>query len=306
MRKFHSHVSFEQMSGKYTKDEWVMLLSDFQDEIIRDYRARFSDALINRKYFTKSLVKTADGYGLSKDPEFIRLKEGMDAVSSEITSLRDDVISKERAARAIGRTLPGEELYGIYGVRLSCGCTGSQAQGGKRDSLDFDAVVVTPYGVFAITFINKSGTWDEDGFIRKSENLGYIMERKEAALKRKLRRYRDLPVRSVLLVTDPKTVLKDKYRKVLISSLSDVLTDIRGMGDGRRHITPEESVEIRDMLRRAAQPELMECPVDLMKVADGYTWFVNCCLEKDDRSVIGRIKSFMKGRSQDKAGAEAL
>lgn len=300
MRRFHSHVSFEQMNGKYTKDEWVMLLTDFQDEIIRDYRARFSDALINRKYFTKSLELTAKEAGIDDAPEFTELKQGLDDTTRCITRLRNDVIGKERATRAFSRTLPGEELFSAYGVTLQDG----------RDEMVYDAVVITPYAAFSVTFTSGSGTLDEHGFLHVSgshspaENIGFVMQAKELRLRRKLRKYRDLPVYSMLLVTDNNARVKDEYGKVVVSKVQDVLSDIRMMSDGRRHITPEESCEIREMLIRSSSLALIDCPVDLKRAADGYAWFVAKCTERSNGGLLGRIRSIIQGKPAEKPEAE--
>lgn len=299
MGKYSSHISSEQLAGKYTKEDQVILLSDFQDDIIRDYRTRFSGALANRKYFTRSLELTAKEYGISEMSRFQDLRRRLDDVGNKITSLRNDVIRKERVMSAFRRTLPGEELRGLYDVVLSDG----------RERARYDAVAVTPYGVFVIMYVGESGTLDADGFMHPAGvhkirvNVAYAIMRKEEFLRRKLSKYKTLPVYSMLLKTDSRLEVKDRYGKIEISSLKDVLSDIRGKSDGKRCVTTEEMRTIVEMMRQNSEAAEC-CTLDLKKTADEYAWFVSECSRKNDSSLIGKIRSALRRNTPDRPETE--
>lgn len=306
MRKYESHVSFEQLSGEYTKEDMVMLLSDFQDEMIRDYRARFGGSLTNRKYFARSLEQTPrnlQGQTVAEAQKFRELVQDLDALGNTITTLRNEVIREERVMRALNRTLPGEELIGAYDVVL---CDG-------RERAEYDAVVVTPYGAFVIIYAAASGTIDADGFMhaagvhKASENLAYTTDRKVALLKRKLKKYKALPVYALILRTDPGVMIKDKYKKIEITSIAEVLSDIREKSEGKRFVSQDEMNEITGMLKRAGEQDKGACSIcrlDLRKIADEYAWFAAECSKKEETGLIGRIRKALWGNMPEKPETE--
>lgn len=281
-----------------SKEDMVVELCDFQDDIIRDYRTRFSDALINRKYFSRSLEITAKAHGISESDEFRELKQDFDELGRNISLLRSDVIRKERTMRAISRTLPGEELLGVCDAALSDG----------KENAEYDAVVITPYAAVALTYIKENVSIDRDGFChpagrhKTKDDLAYTIGRKEALLKRKLRKYKDLPVYSMLLVTEKNAAVRDRYGKILITSPADVLASIRSMSDGMRRISAEEMDAIKTMLAPSGQEKLVPMPVDLKKLKDEYSWFVAKCSLKTDESLIGKIMRVIKGKPAEKPG----
>ena len=122
---------------QYTKEEGVRLLSDFQDELIRDYRTRFNKSLINRKYFVNDLEATANGFGLAEDAGFCDLKMRLGEMSKVTDDWRGSIFAEERALRALGKTLPGEDMAVLYGVSLPGYRKGSAAVQGAPGSKDY-------------------------------------------------------------------------------------------------------------------------------------------------------------------------
>ena len=294
----------------YTREEGAALLCEFQDEIIRDFRARFNKDLVNRKYFTRDLEAVADTYGLGSDRGFRDLKRNLDKASETIASWWSSIAGEERARRVLSRILPGEEMEVLYGVEL---------QNGKGRT-DIDSVVVTPYGVFVIEVRNFSQgmVWDEKGMISpaeagdvstvsgpvQAENLADTINCKELVLRNVLKYHMNVPYYSILLVPDNKVRVTDRYGRIPVSCLSTVLGDIRGFGDGKRHISPKEMQEISSLLRQSIRPVLVPCPVDCVKIAEEYSRFVSMCSGRKGENVLKKLKDMFGKRPMERPDTE--
>lgn len=284
---------------RYTREEGAALLCEFQDEIIRDYRSRFNKDLINRKYFTKDLQAAADAYGLGSDRVFLDLKKDLDKVTETISTWWSSIAGEERAKRVLARILPGEEMEVLSGITLQSG----------REHSDIDSVVVTPYGVFLIEVRNfsQSMVWDEKGYIypdrpgtgadpsavKQAENLADRINTSELMLRNRLKDHMNVPYYSILLVPDNKVRVTDRYGRIPVSSLSTVLSDIRGYSDGRRHISSKEMQEIKDVLKEDVRPALVPCPVDCIKIAEEYSRFVSMCSGREEGTILGKLRELL-------------
>ena len=95
---------------QYTREEGVRLLSEFQNDIIRDYKKRFKETLYDRRYFYRNLESTADGYGLAAEHDFILLRSHIKKIGEIIATWKSGLTGEERSRHALSRTLPGEEM----------------------------------------------------------------------------------------------------------------------------------------------------------------------------------------------------
>lgn len=279
----------------YTREEGAALLCEFQDEIIRDFRTRFNKDLVNRKYFTKDLQAVADTYGMASDRKFRDLKSDLDKASETIASWWSRIAGEERARRVLSRILPGEEMEALFGVELQDG----------NEYTDIDSVVVTPYGVFVIEVRNvgQDAVWDEKGFMQGEDFAGTI-NCKELMLRTVLKDHMNVPYYSILLIPDNKIRITDRYGKIPVSCLSTVLSDIRGFSDGRRHISSKEMQEICGILRRSTRPELVPCPVDCVRIAEEYSWFVSICSGRKSESALKKIRDLIGKGPLKRPGTE--
>ncbi len=288
----------------YTKEEGIRLLSDFQDEIIRDYRSRFGRSLFNRKYFTRNLEFTADEHQLGGDPAFLGLKKDFDVLGAAVSSWRNDLSGEERARRAMSRILPGEEMEVLYGVTLRDG----------QSLADIDAVAVTPYGVFAIEVesCNQDLVLDEKGIMRPAGGVGPVktlgdrMYCNELFLRNKLKDYMNVPVYSILLVTDNRVQVTDSYGKIPVSRLNTIMSDIRSYSDGKRYITRKQMQEIEDALLEYREPAMVLCPVDCRKIADEYTRFVSRCAVSEKKTIWSGVHTLFGRRALHGADIETV
>lgn len=273
---------------QYTREEGVSLLSEFQNDIIRDYKKRFNETLYDRRYFYRNLESTADGYGLAAEHDFILLRSHMKKIGEIIATWKSGLTGEERARHALSRTLPGEEMETLYNVTLSDG----------KERTEYDAVTITPYGVFAIEVKSYSQdmTWDEKGVIYPSyngswhKNLGERMNCKEYLLRNRLKEFKDVPFYNILLIADNRVKITDNYRRIPISYNNTILSDIRSYSDGRRYIETEQIREIKRVLLEETEPVLVPCPVDCSKVAEEYSWFVRMCSRKENRSFWKKLR----------------
>ena len=272
----------------YTREDGIRLLCDFQDEIIRDYRTRFNKSLFNRKYFTRDLKATADGYGLGEDPGFQDLKNELDKTSEVISSWRNGLAGEDRARRALSKTLPGEEMEALYGVSLRSG----------KEETRYDAIVITPYGVFAIEVRSSRDV------IPDEKALSGMMNLKECLLRNRLRDLMNIPVYSILLIADNRPNASGSISWIPISYMNTVMSDIRSYSNGRRYISADEIRKIKDILQRSNTDVLVPCPVDCVKIAEAYQRFVSRCSEKSDRSFLEKLRDVLNGKPAEEAKAK--
>ena len=242
----------------YTREEIVELLLGMQDEIIRDYRSRFGNDLFNRKYFAKCLEAAAGRSGISGSRGVRELTRELEMMNETIRLERQRISEEDRSQRALGRTLPGEEMEVISGFSVK--------------GTDYDAVVITPYGVFVVEVAGaaKKGTKE-------------LLDLKELLLRDTLKSHPNVPFYGVMLSADGSRSAEG------MSTFDTVLSDIRSYSDGTRHIAAKEMAEISGELREVSEPVKVECPVDCGKIVREYSMFVNRCEEKKKSELLRKL-----------------
>lgn len=273
----------------YTREDMAGLLCDFQDEIVRDYRTRFNKSLYNRKYFTRDLEVTAAGYGIADSKEFRELKKELDHTGEVISELRSRISCQDRARRVLSRTLPGEEMEVLYGISLRNG----------KDVTEYDAVVITPYGVFVIDVRDPGRSKDIDERIEEGK-----LNLKECLLRNRLREFLNVPFYSILLIAENRPNAADRLGWVPKSYLNTIMWDIRSYGNGKRYISSDEMKRISDVLRRNDSKALFECPVDCVKILDDYMGFVIRCSDRTAKGLLQKIRDIVNGKPKEDVNAE--
>lgn len=254
--------------GFYTNQEIIDRLGTLQSALATGvFEKTHADNLRDMDVMLHFAV-LAKEYGLEETETYARFQNGMKTLSYTIGSLKKGK-SGERAAKRALKILNYERGTRIlYNVQLE----DSEAKA------EYDAIVVTPYGMFVIEVKNWGAavTINPKGKLIREDDTGVVYDlqgrisMKEALLHECLGDKFPSRYETMLLFTNEKVCVNDEFHKVPVSCGGGIGLDIKGYSSKGPILTTEQVDEIVEMILASNKEQRTRCMVPCDQIIEDY------------------------------------
>ncbi len=274
MKDFNSEKAYlEQWAPKaeelFTNEEQEQKLVGFQSAICQVILSSGITERITPRDIVTFLERLAYENGVEDDETFQRLRNEMKNLGFLIGSLKKGAKGEKRTRDGL-RNLefsPGVKV--LYNVTLDDG----------TDRTEYDAIVLTPYGIFVVEAKNFNGDariTEKGILVRKDDrfgeyNLGEKMNRKEFLLRSCLGELASLPYHALLLYVNEQAEIEDEYHQIPITYCNTVAKAIQQFDHGDELITTEELKRIEGEITSHQIDARYPCGVDCQQIIEDLT-----------------------------------
>lgn len=251
----------------YKNQEAVTRLMDLQEAMENDLSARFPADYIAEDYIDHNISRLIRKYRLSRLEDAVRLEENVKNMGKNIASYKKGLAGERNARKALRCLEYDDSVKVLYNITLACG----------KDRTEYDAIVIAPYGLFAIEVKNyfKDMHFTEKGIMEQMEgskypkDLGERMSCKEFLMKEHLKKFGNIHYTPILLYANNMSHLTDDYRKVQVSYCNTIVSDIRANG-GKRVLTDYQIEKIAEQLESENVPCTSKCLIPCDEIIRDY------------------------------------
>ncbi len=274
MKDFNTEKAYlEQWAPKaedlFTNEEQEQKLVGFQSAICHVMLSSGITERITPRDITSFLERLAHENGVDEDETFQRLREGMKNLGFLIGSLKKGAKGEKRTRDGL-RNLefsPGVKI--LYNITLDDG----------TDRTEYDAIVLTPYGIFVVEAKNFNGDariTEKGILVRKDDrfgeyNLGEKMNRKEFLLRSCLGELASVPYHALLLYVNEQVDIEDEYHQIPITYCNTVAKTIQQFDHGDELIMSEELKQIEAEITSHQIDARYPCGVDCQQIIEDLT-----------------------------------
>ena len=234
---------------------------------------------------TKHFSALAEEFGLDNSDTYKRFVANMDELDHAVKSFIAGQ-KGERLAKSSLRPLTFDKSVRIlYNVML----------GNEELKTEYDAIVITPHGMFVIEVKNWPGEvmLNRDGILTRkgssiTNNLGARMVVKETLLRECLGELFPASYHSVLLFPEEKTTFRDEYHQIAFSYGASISNCIKFCRNGQPCLTDEQIVAIVDKITATNQVVHTYCDVRCDEIIEDFALLMaqmETASSEDDASV---------------------
>lgn len=248
----------------YTNQEIIDKLVSLQEAMSRQVFAVSHAEHFAAKEIMVHFKGLADEYGLIENDVYRRFDQNMRRLGHTIGSLKKGAKGERRTRDGLRVMSFDHDVRILYNITL-------QSDGSKTE---YDAIVLTPYGIFVVEAKNFSGAayLSPKGVLhRESEssepyNLGERMNNKEFLLRNCLGNFSNLPYHGLLLYVDETASIFDEYKQFPITYCNTVAAAIRSFDTGKVSISSEQIAEIETRLMEHCVENKGICKVECNQI----------------------------------------
>lgn len=264
-----------ELDGRYTNQEIIDYLSDFQNAIANVVFERTHAECLSNKDVMMHIKVLAEEYGLQDSELFKRLRKNMNHLHHTIYTFIRGIRGEERCRNGLKLLSYDKDVRILYNLSLDDGVMNTE----------YDAIVVTPYGLFVVEVKNWSNeiVIDSNGFLKKSNQVSYDLAGrlgiKEALIKEYLEGVAEIPVHSILMIPDPKS-LDDHYQKIDVCLGLGITAKIREYEHCGTNLTSNDIDQIVATLQNHQVVQKTNCDVDCEAITEDFAEFITLIEEK--------------------------
>lgn len=267
--KIYLEQKAPKADGLYNNEELECHLVDFQAAISQVMLSSGIAEKITPRDITSLLERLARENGVEEDETFQRLRVEMQDLGFQIGSLKKGAKGERRTREGLRNLEFSPDVKILYNVTLDDG----------TDRTEYDAIVLTPYGIFVIEAKNFSGDAriTEKGILLRDDdrfsayNLGEKMNRKEFLLRSCMGKLSRVPYHALLLYVNEQADIEDNYHQIPITFCNTVAATIRQFDHGDELITPDELMYIESEILSHQIDARYPCSVDCQQIINDLT-----------------------------------
>ena len=257
----------------YTNEEIIENLDELQRAIAGGLFAATHVECARARDIMAGIERLAIEHGLESTPEFQRLNSNMNYLGYTIASLIKGRTGERNTMKALQLLALDKNVRILYNIAIQDG----DAQ------TEYDAIVLAPYGVFAVEVknYNESMRITESGMLEKLENpdfqynLGGRMNCKEYLLRKVLAN--SLPAahyHGLLLYANEYSRLVDDFKRLQICYRNTVVQDIQAFDTGVSVFSQEQLAEMENAIQRVHSPRRYACRVNCTAIKDDFSYLM--------------------------------
>lgn len=209
----------------------------------------------------------ASEYGLSETPLFKRFEANMNDMGYTIGSFIKGMKGEHIARRALKLITFDKGVKVLYNVALE----------DEDAQAEYDAIVITPYGMFVVEVKNWGASMriDENGVLRRDDqdikyDLPGRMSVKEGLLRECLGELFPSQYQSIVLFSNENAKVQDDYKQMPISFGGGIVYSIRSFNGGKVLLTESQIEMIAEKLRSSHKEQRALCKVNCKEIIEDY------------------------------------
>ncbi len=244
----------------YTNSEIIDKSKDLQTEIANCIFEKTHAEHINSKDVRNYVRGLASEYGFEGDETFVRLDKNLSELGYTIASFIKGMKGERVAKNALKILQYDDDVRILYNVALE----------DDESKTEYDAIVVTPYGLFVVEVKNWNGNLvlDKHGLLHKEDGNGAQydvpgrLNMKEFLLREYLGEAFPGCFNSILLFPNNGVKLKDEFEEITICFGGAIVNTIRSNRDNGIKLSAEQVDNIESILRASHKEQLTEYKVN--------------------------------------------
>ena len=272
-----------QIDQLYTNQEIIDRSKELQGAIAKCVFEKISVENPQDRDVCEYVQTLAREHGLTDTETYRRLEDGLRELGYTIGSYIKGMKGEKVARNALKILQYDKGVYILYNIALSD--ADSQAE--------YDAIVVTTYGLFVVEVKNWSGnlTIDDKGIIHKegSESVRYDvpgrMNIKECLLRDCLGEMFPPYYKSILLFSNGCASVEDHYGQVPVYQGGAIIDYIRSERKNGEDLTFHQVMQIIDRIKESHQVQYTASKINSQQIIEDFAWLIAEIEEPSERSV---------------------
>ena len=278
----------------YTNQEIVDLLLELQKKMIAGvYEQTHAEYMRDRDLMLHFSTLAAE-YGLKDTEIYKRFESNMSDLGYTIGSFIKGMNGERIAKRALKLISFDKNVKILYNIALE----------DEDVQAEYDAIVITPYGIFVVEVKNWGAEIhiDESGILRRSDwdikyDLTGRMSAKEGLLREYLGDMFPDKYQGIVLFSNENVKVQDDYKQMPVCYGGGIVYSIRAFDDGKELLTASQIKEIADKIVSNHKEQKAPCKVKCKEIIEDYALLMAAIEEAAE----GRYDSIeeLKSREQN-------
>ena len=275
-------------STGYTNQEIIDKLIELEKALLAGVYEKNHAENMRPQDLTTHFALLAEEFALDESDAYQRFLGNMDELDHTVKSLIAGQKGERLAKNSLRPLAFDQDVRVLYNITL----------GNESMKTEYDAIVIAPYGLFAVEVKNWTGdvTLTKDGFLAKnggnfSTNLAARMLVKETLLREYLDELFPANYSGVLLFPEDKTRFRDDYRRIPVGYGAGVSNSIRFSEGTRVVLSPEQVSTIAERLSSANLEQHTLCLVKCDEIIDDFATLMaqmeSASIEEERKEALG-------------------
>lgn len=256
-----------EVTKEYTNQEIIDLLQNIQKTMIAGVYEQTHAEYMKERDLMIHFSSLAEEYGLKETATYKRFESNMVDLGYTIGSFIKGMKGERIARKALKLMSYDKDVKVLYNVALE----------DEDLQAEYDAIVITPYGLFVVEVKNWGAEMyiDKEGILRREDqdikyDLPGRMGAKEALLREYLGEYFPERYQGIVLFSNENAKVVDEYKKIPLGYGGGIVNRIREFNDGKVQITGSQIYEISDKIISHHKEQKAPCRVKCDEIVEDY------------------------------------
>lgn len=251
----------------YTNQEIVDLLMEIQKTMITGVYEKSHAEYMREKDLMVHFATLAAEYGLKETEIYKRFESNMNDLGYTIGSFIKGMKGEKIARRALKLISFDKNVKILYNMALE----------DEDAQAEYDAIVITPYGLFVVEVKNWGSEMhiDENGILRRNDldikyDLPGRMNVKEGLLREYLGDIFPEKYQGIVLFSNENAKVQDDYKQMPVCYGGGIVYSIRAFNKGEEILTANQINEIAERIISNHKEQRALCKVNCEEIIEDY------------------------------------
>jgi len=256
-----------EVTKEYTNQEIIDLLQNIQKTMIAGVYEQTHAEYMKERDLMIHFSSLAEEYGLKETATYKRFESNMADLGYTIGSFIKGMKGERIARKALKLMSYDKDVKVLYNVALE----------DEDLQAEYDAIVITPYGLFVVEVKNWGAEMyiDKEGILRREDqdikyDLPGRMGAKEALLREYLGECFPERYQGIVLFSNENAKVVDEYKKIPLGYGGGIVNRIREFNDGKVQLTGSQIYEISDKIISHHKEQKAPCRVKCDEIVEDY------------------------------------
>lgn len=252
---------------EYTNQEIVDLLIEIQKTMSAGVYEKTHAEYMRERDLMMHFSSLAEEYGLKETETYRRFERNMSDLGYTIGSFIKGMKGEKIAKRALKLISFDKDVRILYNIALE----------DEDTQAEYDAIVITPYGLFVVEVKNWGAEMqiDENGILQRNDqdvkyDLPGRMSIKEGLLKEYIGELFPDKYQGIVLFSNENAKVKDSYKKIPICYGGGITYIIRDYKENGNILTSDQIVAIEERIINHHKEQKAPCKVNCEELINDY------------------------------------
>ncbi len=268
-------------TSEYTNQEIVDLLQEIQKAMIAGVYEKTHAEYMRERDLMLHFSTLAEEYDLKDTDTYKRFEANMGELGYTIGSFIKGMKGERIARRALKLISFDKDVKILYNIALE----------DEDAQAEYDAIVITPYGLFVVEVKNWGAEMhiDENGILRRNDqdikyDLPGRMSVKEGLLREYLGDIFPEQYQSIVLFSNENAKVQDEFKQIPICYGGGIVYNIRSFDKGTT-LTVNQINEIADKICNHHKEQKAPCRVNCEQIIEDYALLMSAIEEAAEGSL---------------------